>query len=73
MVKLRSQLQAVAKNHWSGFQIFYPMRESEVQAATGVDLVESMMAVFKEVTPAMNLCMQIQLDCVANEQITDDE
>lgn len=63
MVTLRSQLKAAPKNHWAGFQIFYPMRESEVRAATGVDLVESIMAVFKEVTPAMNLCMQIQLAC----------
>ena len=37
------------------------MRESEVRGATGVDLIESMLAVFREVTPAMNLCMQIQL------------
>lgn len=62
MVRLRSQLKAASRNQWAGFQIFYPMRESEARAATGVDLVESMMAIFREVTPAMNLCMQIQLD-----------
>jgi hypothetical protein len=32
-----------------------------VLASTGLDLVESMLAVFREVTPAMNLCMKIQL------------
>jgi hypothetical protein len=32
-----------------------------VHRSSGVDLIESMMAVFEEVTPAMNLCMQIQL------------
>jgi hypothetical protein len=37
------------------------MREAEVQSATGLDLVESMLAVFKEVTPVMNLCMQTRL------------
>jgi hypothetical protein len=37
------------------------MSEDEVYASTGLDLVESMLAVFREVTPAMNLCMQIQL------------
>jgi hypothetical protein len=37
------------------------MAENDVQSATGVDLVESMLAVFREVTPAMNLCMQTQL------------
>jgi len=61
MLKLRRLLQAAPRTHWAGFQIYYPMRESEVQSTTGVDLVESMLAVFKEVTPAINLCMQIQL------------
>ena len=59
--KVRQTLEAASKSHWAGFQIFYPMRESEVRVATGLDLVESMLAVFREVTPAMNLCMQIQL------------
>ncbi len=61
MLKLRRLLQVAPKNRWAGFQIYYPMREGEVRTATGVDLVESMLAVFKEVTPAMNLCMQVQL------------
>jgi len=37
------------------------MTEDEVRNSSGVDLVESMMAIFEEVVPAMNLCMQIQL------------
>jgi len=37
------------------------MTENEVQASTGLDLVESILAVFREVTPAMNLCMKVQL------------
>lgn len=59
--KLRSLLDAAPKNHWAGFQLFYPMTEKEVSGATGVDLVESMLAVFSEVTPLMNLTMQISL------------
>ena len=39
----------------------YRMSENEVQSATGLDLVESMLAVYREVIPAMNLCMQIEL------------
>jgi hypothetical protein len=62
MVKLRRLLEAAPKNSWAGFQIFFPMRENEVRSASGVDLVESMLAVFREVTPAMNLCMQIRLE-----------
>jgi hypothetical protein len=38
------------------------MAEQEVRDSAGVDLVESMLAIFREVTPAMNLCMQIRLD-----------
>jgi hypothetical protein len=61
MAKLRRVLQAAPGSHWAGLQIYYPMSEDEVRSSTGVDLVESMLAVFEEVTPAMNLCMQIQL------------
>jgi len=58
---LRKLLEAAPGNHWAGFQLYYPMPESDVRGTTGLDLVESMLAVFREVTPAMNLCMQIQL------------
>jgi hypothetical protein len=59
--KLRKALRNAPGDRWAGFQVFYPMREREVQNCTGVDLVEAMLAVFDEVTPAMNLCMQIDL------------
>jgi hypothetical protein len=61
VTKLRRLLNAAPKNHWAGFQLFYPMTEEDVRSATGVDLVESMLAVFREVTPLMNLTMQIDL------------
>lgn len=57
-------VRALKKAHadeWAGFQLFYAMHEKEVRSSTGVDLVESMLAVFAEVTPVMNLCMQIDL------------
>lgn len=60
--KLRQVLENAAPDNWAGFQLFYGMSESEVRAATGVDLIESMLAVFREVTPAMNLTMQIRLE-----------
>jgi hypothetical protein len=59
--KLRRVLAVAPAAHWAGFQIYYPMSEDEVRASTGLDLVESMLAVFREVSPAMNLCMKIQL------------
>ena len=60
-LKLRRVLEAASKNRWAGFQLFYRMTEPEVQGSTGLDLVESMLAVYREVVPAMNLCMQIEL------------
>ncbi|MBM3745709.1 MAG: hypothetical protein FJW34_07915 [Acidobacteria bacterium] len=62
VTKLRRILEGATANRWAGFQLFYGMRESEVRTATGVDLVESMLAVFREVTPVMNLTMQIRLE-----------
>jgi hypothetical protein len=59
--KLRRLLAGAPAAHWAGFQLYYRMSEDEVLASTGLDLVESMLAVFREVTPAMNLCMQVQL------------
>jgi hypothetical protein len=61
LMALRRQLMAAPAAHWAGFQLYYAMTESEVRASTGLDLVESMLAVFREVTPVMNLCMEVQL------------
>jgi hypothetical protein len=66
MAKLRRLLAAAPANDWAGFQVYYPMTEKDVQASTGLDLVESMLAVFAEVTPLMNLCMQTPLHPCAN-------
>jgi hypothetical protein len=62
MAKLRKILDDAPPASWAGFQVYYPMPEKEVRSSSGVDLVESMMAIFEEVTPAMNLCMQIRLE-----------
>jgi hypothetical protein len=62
MAKLKKILEDAPGADWAGFQVYYAMREKEVLNSTGIDLVESMMAVFEEVTPAMNLCMQIRLE-----------
>jgi hypothetical protein len=60
--KLRRSIDAIPKDKWAGFQLYYPMTESDVMGSTGVDLVESMLAIFSEVTPLMNMTMQIQLE-----------
>jgi hypothetical protein len=66
VVKLRRLLAAAPIDHWAGFQLFYPMSEAEVRSATGLDLVESMLAVFHEVTPLLNLTMQIELQATGD-------
>lgn len=58
---LRKTLRAAPGDEWAGFQLYYPMTEAEVNATTGLDLVDAMMAVFREVTPFMNLCMQVEI------------
>lgn len=60
-LKLRKALALAPQDQWAAFQLYYPMPEDEVKSSNGVDLVDAMLAVFREVTPAMNLCMQIQL------------
>lgn len=59
---LRRALEAAPGNIWAGLQLYYPMSETEVRGTTGPDLVECMLAVYREVVPAMNLCMQIELE-----------
>lgn len=44
-------------SEWGGFQLFWPMTETEVRGTAGDDLVDAVEAVFEEVVPAMNLCM----------------
>jgi hypothetical protein len=69
--KLRKALDGAPKNHWAGFQLYYAMNESDVRSATGLDLVESMLAVFKEVTAVMNMCMQVELKSQGPRMDTD--
>jgi hypothetical protein len=59
------QLKAAARHapadRWSGFDLFYPMPESEVRASGGYELVQGIMGAFSEVIPLMNMCMQVSL------------
>lgn len=59
--QMRHLLSKAPPKSWAGFQLYYPMREKEIMSSTGAELFEAMLAVFEEVTPAMNLCMHIQL------------
>jgi hypothetical protein len=58
---LKTLVKKIDPADWAFFQLYYPTPEEDVRSATGVDLIEAMLAVFLEVTPTMNLCMQTSL------------
>jgi hypothetical protein len=59
--QVREAARRCRRDNWAGFQLYYPMPQSEVAACTGLELVRAVQGVFVEVVPAMNLCMQITL------------
>ncbi|MEJ2111038.1 MAG: hypothetical protein P8Z37_14240 [Acidobacteriota bacterium] len=59
--KLRKVLRDAPGDSWAGFQVYYPMKQKDVAESAGADLIEAMLAVFREVTAAMNCCMQEKL------------
>jgi hypothetical protein len=58
---LRRVLAGGPAGEWCGFQLYYPLDEEEVRRMSGPDLIETMMAIFEEARPAMNLTMQVAL------------
>lgn len=55
--QLAARARQSAGDDWAGFQLYYPMPETEVRACTGGSLVQAVCGVFAEVTPAMNCCI----------------
>jgi len=58
---LRAALRKASPSRWAGFQLYYPMPESELRACTGYELTQAIAGVFQEVIPVMNCCMDIVL------------
>jgi len=54
-----------AETGWVGFQLYYPMPRSELRTCTGPELIGAVRAVFAQVIPAMNACMQVPLRLVS--------
>ena len=59
--RLRAALEQAPGDGWAGLLLYFPMEKDAVRGTSGTDLVESMLAVFEEVTPAMRLCTQTPL------------
>ena len=59
--QIRDAAKNYSKREWAGFQLYYPMPETEVRACTGSELVQAICGVFQEVTASMNCCMQVPL------------
>lgn len=59
--RLRTAARRIPPEHWGAFQLYYPLPGAEVRRCSGYELVRAVRAVFTEVIPAMNLCMQVPL------------
>ena len=67
---LREIIADAPPDKWFVFQLHYPMTPEEVEGSAGPDLVAGMLAVFRELTPVMNLCLE---DAVALRPATNAE
>ena len=59
--EVRDAARKAPRDAWSGFDLYYPMPESEVRATSGYDLVQGILGAFSEVLHVMNACMQVTL------------
>jgi hypothetical protein len=65
---LLSVLQEARPDTWAGFQVYYPMTPEEVRQSSGADLVDAMAAVFDELAPLMNACMDITIRRIGSDR-----
>jgi hypothetical protein len=59
--QIRDVLEGYPRRQWVGFQLYYPIPEAELRRASGGELVQAICAVFADVVPAMNACLQVPL------------
>jgi hypothetical protein len=60
--QLADAARRIAPEAFGGFQLYYPMPARELRGCSGYELIRAVLAVFSEVLPAMNLCMQVPLE-----------
>ena len=61
MLHLRKKLKSAPEDEWASFMVYFSMKEDEILQSSGNDIVDSILAIFEEVTPAMKLCIQTAL------------
>jgi hypothetical protein len=59
--QIRAAVRRCPRREWVGFQLYYPMPDLELRRCTGLEVVKAIGAVFAEVVPTMNACMQVPL------------
>lgn len=60
--EIRDAARKMPADQWAGFQVFYPIPETEVRASGGYDLVQAILGAFAETVPLMNMCVRVGLD-----------
>jgi hypothetical protein len=71
--QIRDAARGAPLGAWAGFDLFYPMPESDVRGSTGYDLIQGILGAFSEVVPAMNLCMQAPLSSPVDRGLPQEE
>jgi hypothetical protein len=61
-LRVRNAAKKCPPRDWAGFNVYYPMPESEVRASSGYELVKAVEGVFAQLVRAMNFCMQVPLE-----------
>lgn len=59
--QLARAARRIAPESFGGFQVYYPLPVKDLRIFSGYEIVKAVMAVFGEVIPVMNLCMQVSL------------
>ena len=55
---IRRACRTIPEDAWGWFQLYYPIPEKELDAMSGSEIVAAILAIFDEVTGAMNQVMQ---------------
>jgi len=71
--QIRTAARGAPPADWAGFSLFYPMPEKEIRSSSGYELVRGIQGAFTEVTPAMNLCMQVPLSLAVDRGLPDEK